>query len=371
MMKQEQDLELKLRFMRLLWNMGYFVRKNITVSEFRENSDSFTDVDVIGIKIDEEFNTEFLICECKSGQAAKTKERLFWLNGLKNYLSADKCIFLRSKINPLKYQILANKLNITIISENEFVELEKAYLFNEPKYFGSFDQNQLSIENSFKTLKKFAPEIHNYIRTEYWADTSPYRIHTLIKCCKNLKKLNSLSNQVGPFFILYSLSELSLALIQFSKKVITTPKEYRHNFILQELQGGKLEYQHQKELVGSFYDFMAKEIYDKYKSKYPITKSEFIDGLFSPPYTKYIIDLIDRMCRNPKGFFCIPKIIDCMAHNCILKDKVVDLPSILGTNYNLEHVQKALVDFMSFAERTELLSNDLLEQKNTKISDFF
>jgi len=372
MMKQEQDLELKLRFMRLLWNMGYFVRKNIVVTELGENSGSYTDVDVVGIKIDEEFNSEFLICDCKSGSSAKTKERLFWLNGLMNYLDSAKGVFLRSKINPMKYQAVANKINITLLSDNELLELEKIFNVNNTDYFGSFDQNQISMENSFRTLKKFAPEIHNYIRTDYWIDSPLYQIHTVIKCCRNLTKLKSLPEEVRSFLILYSLGELSISLIRFSKKILTVPKEYRNDFIIKELQGGNLEFKERKELISNFYDFMVKEIYDKYKKKYPISKSAFIDGLFNPPYTKYLVDLIGRMCLNPTSFFKVPKLLDCMAHNYVLNDKITDLKKILGINRSDDatNTQKALTDFILFAQRSNLLSDEL-NQNNSKITDFF
>lgn len=372
-MQQEKDLELKLRLMKLLWNMGYFVRKNVVVTELGENFGSYTDIDVMGIKIDEEFNTEFLICDCKSGQQGKTKERLFWLNGLMNYLGASKGIFLRTKMNPMKYQSVANKLNITILSENELNELEKVYGVHESEYFGSFDQNQPSMENSFRTLKKIALRIHNYIKTDYWIDSPTYQIHTLMRCCKNLKKLSSLPDQVSSFAILYSLSELSISLIRFSKKIITIPKEYRRDSIVKELQGGKLEYKERKELLGTFYDFMTKEIHDRYKSKYPISKPEFIDGLFNPPYTKYLVDLIERICSNPKGFFNVPKILDCLAHNYILKDKVTDLEKILGALSKTEHesIQKAITDFFFFSKRSNLLSDELSNEQNSKITEFF
>ncbi|HWP78971.1 MAG TPA: hypothetical protein VNL34_04915 [Candidatus Nitrosotenuis sp.] len=371
MQQQEQDLELKLRFMKLLWRQGYYLRRNVAVIEFGESTDPYTDIDVVGIKIDNELNTTLIICDCKSGQSARTRERLFWLNGLMKYFNANSAVFLRSKINPIKYRNLSKTLDITIMSETELINLESCYDVAESEYFGSFDQNQQSMENAFRTLKKYSPQIHNYIKTDYWIDSVPNQITTLIKCCKNLKVISQLNEQVRPFLVLYTLSELSIVLIKLAKETMFIPQDQHQEFINIELQGGKTEYQERKRLVGTFYDFMAREIHEKYKQSYPIKKSEFIESVFSLPYSKYLIDLIDRMCLNPTGFMHIPKILDCMAHNYVLKNKVFDIRKIIS-NYdsNIDHIKKALTDFMIFSERCELLSSELIQKKDSIITEF-
>jgi len=368
----EKDTDLKLRLMRHLWNTGYIVRKNVGIKEFGESGE-YTDVDVLGVKINQDLTRTLIICDCKTGNTPKTNERIFWLSGLQQYFKADHIIFLKSQMNTMKYYALAKKLNITLLSENELKELEKKFNTDNLPFFNSFDKNQPSIENSFQTLKKHSKDIHDYLRKGFWLDETVLQIATLIKCCTIMKKFRSFPVEPHQFSAFYCLSELAISLIEFSRNLLSIPPDYHENFITMALHGGKNPYEDKKNTIQLFYKFMVKEIKKRYNQTYPISQSEFVENFLIRENTKYIIDIISRIVANPISFSYVPKLLECMAHNAILAEKIYDLDLIFTTQKKpiTQNIEKALTDFLIFAERANLLPVNIQDQKSDFTKKFF
>src|SRR2546425_5742004 len=133
----EKDTDLKLRTMRYLWNLGYYVRRNLPLTEAWAKSDQ-TDIDVLGVKVDEEFLSSFIVCDCKSGASNGTKTRLFWLSGVMRYFGAERGIFVRTQMLGTKYIELADRLGIVSVSEDQLADLERSYVAGPSKNVGPF-----------------------------------------------------------------------------------------------------------------------------------------------------------------------------------------------------------------------------------------
>src|SRR6266851_7747524 len=155
----EQDVDLKLRTMRLFWSQGYFVRRNVPVVESATRP-QFTDIDVLGIRLDEEFNASYVVCECKSGITDGTRERLFWLSGVMKYLGADKGLFIRSQMMPRKYSELADRLGIIAIPADQITELEKSYSIDSKRFVGPFCREYQKAETILNSLRQYSREIY-------------------------------------------------------------------------------------------------------------------------------------------------------------------------------------------------------------------
>ena len=89
------DVGMKLRLSRLLWKMGYFVRREVPVStyspgEYSAKRVEITDIDVLGSRWDEDLALDRIVCECKSGTRPKPLDRCFWLRGVMHYFGARK-----------------------------------------------------------------------------------------------------------------------------------------------------------------------------------------------------------------------------------------------------------------------------------------
>jgi hypothetical protein len=363
---QEQDLNLKLRVMRYLWDLGYLVRKNVMVMEPQTSGKQYTDIDVLAIKIDEELNPSVVICDCKSGQQAKTRERMFWLSGVMDFFGATQGIFLRSRLYGGKYVELAKRLGIMPISEEHLTTLERAYGIDTDS-FGSFSDEHIKGEKIFSVFREFSPRTVDYLNSYYWEDLPAQQIATLISCCTEIRESRDLEPIAKNFLIVYSLSSLALSIDRFARNVLMIPESSKPEFIKVELFGGLLEHDERKELLKAFHDFMTKEIRERYKEKYPITSSQFLDTL-TPYYAKYLADLVMRICNNPRNYIFLPRVFDLLAYEVILGGKDLKIEHFIQNASYLDPtaVIKPAKDFLAFAERSELLTpelNELLKKK--------
>lgn len=373
----EKDLELKLRLMRLFWFNGYFVRRNINLIRYESGmrTDQYTDIDVVCIKYDHRFNKKIEICDCKSGATAKTAERIFWLSGVMKYFGANKGYFVRKNMMESKYIDLANKLEISPLSEKQLTKLEKLYNVDTKPFLGCFNNNKdlLMYETeTFRELKEVLNPVYEYIHYQYWTDPVQQQIITLINC--GIKINNSkLKDDSKLFLCMYCINLLTNSLLDFSQFLLQIPEEDHENKIKERILGGKLESYERLNLLTKFYNFMTKEIELRYKNKYPISKNEFLSN-FYPPYLKYLIDLIQRISSNPIVSVSTPHLLDILTYEIILNEKELNkdsLAKIFEAN-NLHDLLKTTKDLIIFGERSGFFNQaqtKVLTEKITKIQN--
>ncbi len=92
---------------------------------------------------------------------------------------------------------------------------------------------------------------------------------------------------------------------RFAANIRQSQELIREDQIKNRLSGRRFESYERKKLLESFYDFMSREIKLKYTQKYSVTKKEFLSQ-FYPHYTKHLVDLVQRICLNPKYAVSIP-----------------------------------------------------------------
>jgi hypothetical protein len=364
----EKDLELKIKTMRYLWHLGYFVRRNIDLVEYgAEKSRVYTDIDVLGIKLDENFNSHFIVCDCKSGVKVKTAERLFWLSGVMDYFGAAKGLFIRNQMIGTKFLELSKRLNITPISSSQLSDFDKAFAIPE-KFYGPFCKEQNSVDSIFAELNNLDRFVHDYLLKHYWKDRPQQQIVNLIVACKRLKTTEKLEDYKHTFILGNLLSLLSLSILRFSNPIMMVPNDNKENIIKYELLGGELNFIERRRLLEKFYDFMVKEIEERYKEKYPITKAEFLENLI-PEYSKYLIDLVIRFCQNPLSSIHVPRLMDLFAFEFVLNNRKVVLNDAMPVGVNKISL-KPLRDFLTFAERSNLVT-EIFQQSAKEYLGFF
>jgi len=355
----EQDLNLKLRVMRYLWHLGYFVRRNVDLVDYGyERGRQYTDIDVLGIKIGENFDSNYVVCDCKSGTRAKTPERLFWLSGVMKYFDSPNGLFVRNKMISGKYINLSSKLKITLLSSNEIEQLEKAYNIDSSRYFGSFCAEQKAVDQLFLDLKEKNRRVHDYLLKGYWRDLPQQQIVSLIAGCRRIKEISDFEDYQQSFVLAYTISLLSLSILRISREILTILPSQRDEIIKQKLLGGDLTIIERKRILEGFYDFMVREIEERYHQKYPISKSAFLDSLL-PNYTKYLVDLIGRICQDPQSAVISPRIFDMFTFETVLNNRSFRLTDVLAGK-NIENFSlKPVKDFFTFAERSNLVTDAL------------
>lgn len=364
--EQEQDLELKLRMMRFLWSSNHFVKRNVLLIRYefgRKTTQQYTDIDVLGITFDFDLNPHVTICDCKSGRTS-TPNRIFWLSGVMKYFGANRGFFARSRVMESKYIDLANKLEIQPLSINQISELEESHKIDATHYFGSFNRDNFKREKEiFKKLRSSESQLYDYIRIGYWADPVSQQIVSLMSYASKIKEFTQVNEKEKLFLQMYVLTLLSISILKFSRTILIIPKEHREEQIKERLLGGRFESYERRKLLEGFYDFMREEIKLKYDRKYPITKKDFLSH-FYPTYTKYLVDLIQRICLNPKSAVNIPQILDLITYEAVLNDKNLnreDIPNLCNNNAFYALV-KPTKDVITFGERSGILS-----EKQTKV----
>jgi hypothetical protein len=358
MSSTEKDLSLKLRTMRYLWHLGYFVRRNVDLVEYGfEKARTYTDIDVLGVKMDESLFSAYVVCDCKSGITVKTPERLFWLSGVMTYFGADEGLFIRNTMMESKYLALSRRLRIAPVSTLELSDLEKTYAIPD-RFFGPFCEEQGNTEAIFSELKKEVPLVHDYILKRYWKDTPSQQIVTLISHCHKIKEIRRLEDFKQTFVLAYAFSLLSLSTLQLAKTVLMIPSDQREMVAKYELLGGEEALADRTKLMGRFYDFMVNEILQRYKEKFPVTKSQFLESLL-PEYSKHFADLMLRFCQNPASSIFVPRMMDLLAFEFALNNRKVSFDDVASSRNRIS--LKPFKDFLVFANRSGLTTSKFEE----------
>ena len=367
--KPEQDISLKLRTMRYLWNVGYFVRRNVPIIDPTEDGKQYTDIDVLGFKLSEELEGNFVIGDCKSGVQQKNIERLFWIAGVMKLFGTDKGYFIRSKISGKKYLELTKTLGITPLSVEHLDELEKSYSIDSNSFYGAFAEEYKESDAIFGKIRRILPETNNYLNSLYWQDTPDVQITNVIASCKKLLEVTNISTNSKNFLLTYTLALFSLSILRFSRAVLPFRDEEKAEAIELALLGGKLLREERKRLLGGFYDFMAKEIQERYKSKYSISKNQFLESLV-PPYSKHLIDFITRLCKNPVNYIALPRVLDAIAYEAMLGKRKIEPKDVLpiSTSISPSKIVKPLKDFLILAERIHCIDAAISDEIYAKIA---
>jgi len=370
--ENEKDLGLKLKMMRLLWSLGYDVRKNVGLQElWYDNKTRYTDIDVLGFKMDQELVPHFVLCDCKSGATEETRQRLFWLSGVMKYFGVQRAYFVRAKMMSSKYFALADTLGISLISEEQLANLEKAYSVRDA-VFGPFSSEHATADQILRLLKK-VPRAYEYVQNGYWEEPPQKQIVSIISCFRGLNDIPDLKPEEALFLQSYLLSFLAFSILRFSQQTLVISPIERNDFIKLALLGGKIEYEEKKVLMGGFYAFMTSEIEQRYHARFPVSSTQFRDGLV-PDFAKYLVDMVNRICERPTIYFGSHRILSLLAFDSILSKKQtleeflkIGLPDI-----NTSELLFAASDFVVFIERSNLVKKEtakFLEEKILKLSE--
>jgi hypothetical protein len=125
----DKDINLKLRFKRVLFQMGYYSPIEVELSQYQAlgselKRTSLTDLDVLGLKFDPVLTPHKVVCDCKSGRSVSDPNRLFWLRGVTDYFRANVAYFLRPQIDS-HARAIAPKLGVRTVDEKELQALER------------------------------------------------------------------------------------------------------------------------------------------------------------------------------------------------------------------------------------------------------
>ena len=189
----DDDLPLKLRLMGLLWNLGWFVKPNVKLYRYQEGkrtTATFTDIDVLAIKLLPLQNPITAVCSAKSGKESDSAQ-IFWLSGVKSYFGASVAYYLRSKASLLTAKALCQKLDIIPLNEEQLQIMEERFRVRSEAVSSQLDLDTFKkIHDIFDGLKKIKLALYNYITERYWIDPINNQLLRLITAMKDLEDLS-------------------------------------------------------------------------------------------------------------------------------------------------------------------------------------
>lgn len=310
----DQDLELKLRFKRVLFLQGYYSPLEVELSHYSEveprSRRGLTDLDVLGIKFDAVLTPHKVVGDCKSGNVSDPN-RLFWLRGVSDYFGANVAYFLRPQIG-IHARAIAPKLGLRTIDENELQQLEanlevenlviplaspKFYIAKAELWGIDVPKGQKPSENQLK--KK---ELYQYLSYTFWYVDAHRNLFMLVDRCQKIADLLSPDDPRDVQLAYSALERFALCLMEvgdfvYSRGLGETPKHMRAY-----LYGGPVALREREQL----YEALQK------------LRLPGLEKQLDPEYLPEIIELIHRVINHPYSAAKILQYLEAIYDWCVL-----------------------------------------------------
>jgi hypothetical protein len=293
----DQDLDLKLRFRRVLFCQGYWSPIEVELSQYENlgtsvKRRSLTDLDVLGIKYDKLFTPFRVVGDCKSGKNISDVNRLFWLKGIKDYFGADQAYFIHPVVKSHTRGI-APKLGVRILDEKALLSVEdnlEVTKFALPLADRSVHEAVtelwgIDVPKGAKPTKEQLElkKVYSYLSYSYWYIEQYRNILSIIDHFTSIAPLLNENNDrhvllayTGLERFVHSLMEAAnYILAQGGTSIVRDTRTY--------IYGGALTLREKEE----FFRLLRN-----------LTQS---NEQLDPPYFQDVVELLGRMIRNPSG----------------------------------------------------------------------
>ena len=243
MARLDLDLDLKLRFKRLFWTMGYWCSLEVPVShyEFRQGKRrrvDLTDIDVLGVRFDPALQAHRVMADCKSGM--ESHNRIFWLRGAMQYFEVDSAYFVKTRISQ-RERAIASRLGIATLDPAALDRLETRYSTESvglPLADPAVYAEQLALlsragcDSSSKEPQAIG-EARQFCRYMYWYIPRERRILNLLEIGRRISPFLR-GADLADRYLVYHISVLaSIALLDMAgaaaaRDITDVPGQIRH-----------------------------------------------------------------------------------------------------------------------------------------------
>jgi hypothetical protein len=128
----EKDLPLKVAVRRLLWRMGCSTHLDVRLRGYVTDGgrgpgyQEFTDLDVLGVGFTPAGQLHITFADCRSA-AGRVLERMFWVRGVADLVSADDAYIVRSQPVPVAARTLSTRLRIGVLAPEDLAAMETTF----------------------------------------------------------------------------------------------------------------------------------------------------------------------------------------------------------------------------------------------------
>lgn len=253
-----------------------------------------TDLDVLGIRLTDDFRIEYVIVDCKSGQRISTASRAFFLRGLMDYFGSERAYLVVQKPIPMNTQIITGPFKITPVDADTLAHMEKAFdAASAPKFLREeiiAKREELQNLSSVKGLE----EALDYRKYYYWFYEDNRNLLNLPALAGRTAAKLSLKSRYHRFFIFDYLLLYTISLLRVCDYVMRSDLSQMSDVSGRYFFGGTTAMRERK----AIFNILRTEIYPNLSARAK-SRIRLEDLSLEPKYFNAFLEVIFRLLRRP------------------------------------------------------------------------
>lgn len=344
MSNRDKDAELKLRTARFLWHMGYCVIREVALSGYDIRSGELkrydlTDLDVLGIKFDNDLRWHTVIADCKSGKVSSVN-RVFWLRGVMNFFGAERGYLVQKGIGH-EVRELGPGLDISLLDP------ENLDVYEHDKELDQLRLSSFSLQNydtrndlwGLKLPKGQRPtdqetrlaHLYSYLTYGYWFGDEYRNVQQMVKTLSDARvALVGLPRPKAKLLAYTALTLYSVSLLKMCGAVIATKSADIHSEVRRYIFGG------------------SANANDRYRLMKLLSQLSGERVNLEPVYYEDLLELSARIIRFSQHARDIPRYSDLILMENVLQPGLRPLAEVLGEQFSIDTLKltKDIADFL-------------------------
>lgn len=360
-MMADQGEEFELRVARVEFAEGAHVRLRVPVRmDVESGRDILTDIDVLGLEVDQRLRTTRTVIECKSGKGQSGEpDRLFWLAGFRQYLEADRATLARVTTSSRGLR-LARQLQLQVL-DMEVLEQREAANAWVPERFAHVGGNGcIAAEERTDTQLKGLPTISADLATFLRHETSLAKPHRILSALGPLRsgveRQGVIPQPTRSVLAGHAFLGLLVAALQHAADLDTLRLADLGVRLKRAMATGNPDDDHVLEVLGradALMEHSFERIHEQYTKESGSARKEvalprlrdLVEG--TPDWLDVYLDLVERLRANPS-----------VAHSTLQTAELVCFDALMGDSaweaeafdhlFTAEHQQLLLIALRVF-----------------------
>ncbi|CEO35527.1 Uncharacterised protein [[Clostridium] sordellii] len=328
---------LEFRLKRLLFFMGYIPKLGIKIKVDDESkSDDITDLDVLGISINRDFQIISTWVDCKSGRA-KTLERIVWLTGMKEIYKTSNVWFVKSRVKE-NIKSFARKNEIVVIDDLFLDKMESAYGIDKDDFRGCWNpMNFIGMLKELSTLDipKNEPykKVSNFIEYDYWVTSKYKKIKKCITAFNYISQVNYSTlgenkEKVARWAVYELMTMFSMALMEICGELIYCNDSERKRVLFNNLRSSDISLKQRQYIIEASYSLAEQLIRSNTSMDFKLNRRDYNEMDDLPIYSKALLELIHRIIEHPNHYYDVCRCMDYILFEYELNNKEIDINDV-------------------------------------------
>jgi len=311
-----KGVELERKVHEYFLGKGYFVKPHITVAlDYFEDEQIITDIDIFGVKIDDDLYLKKLCVDCKHEQ--KGFAQIIRLIGLSKIAGFEECFAVRERITK-EVRHFGNSIGIKLL-QKDFFDKQKNLIQEGSCTVKTYEKNQqfLSIlreqENRELKRKFLFPTQRTILERDSFRRFKAIRL-IVNDLLRELEMVNTKQEELLHWILFDAYSIAILSLIEIAISLQDCPNKYLKIEVDSRLKEGYFSEKTKKEIIAYLKEF-DKKLRETRLLKLPDTRINFET---SPSFLDPLTDLMNVLLQNKNLFQKILLVNDFLIYGYIL-----------------------------------------------------